>query len=145
MAQMKPLSTDAVLLLVLAVPHIIGVGELVGALLIAAAGSYVLLDVLTWSNVSRRSLRNLLTLKLLLVTLIISLVVVLPMTAWMMLRATTASWQYIHDGAIQIEESVKYLLQLKNPYSEDYHETPLAEWKYAPEGEEEDPALYHNA
>jgi len=76
--------------------------------------------------------------------LAIFLIVVLPTIAWMIMRQATAPWQYTHDGAIIIEESIKYLLEGKNPYTEDYLGTPLAKWEYAFQGEEENPALYHN-
>lgn len=37
---------------------------------------------------------------------------------------------FVHDAAIQLEEGVKFLLAGKNPYSEDYSDTPLADWPY---------------
>ncbi len=114
-------------------------------MLVLTVGAYAVLDALAWSKVLSISVRRLFGLKLTLVTLAIFLVVVLPTISWMIMRQATAPWQYIHDGAIQIEESIKYLLQGKNPYTEDYLGTPLAQWEYVEEGIRENPALYHNA
>ncbi|HEM61660.1 MAG TPA: DUF2029 domain-containing protein, partial [Chloroflexi bacterium] len=73
------------------------------------------------------------------------LIVILPALSGMLLRRSTAPWLYVHDGAIQIEESIKLLLRGENPYTEDYLDTPLAEWDYAFEPPDVNPALYHNA
>jgi hypothetical protein len=145
MDQTKRLPIDTILLLVLGTACIAHVDQVIGALLILTIGSYVLLDTLAWSSILRMSVHRIFDLKFALVMLTIFLVVVLPTISGITMRQATAPWQYIHDGAIQIEESIKYLLQAKNPYAEDYLETPLAEWEYAFEGEEENPALYHNA
>jgi len=51
--------------------------------------------------------------------------------------------QYAHDGLIQTEEAVKMLLQLKNPYTEDYLDTPMASWKSWDTSYGVNPALYH--
>lgn len=61
------------------------------------------------------------------------------------LRRQTMPSAYIHDGAIQIEESAKFILAGKNPYVENYIQTPLVNWKLKIGGAEENPALYHNA
>lgn len=52
----------------------------------------------------------------------------------------------VNDGLIQVEESVKFLLQGKNPYTENYLNTPLAEWKGGePPWTPTLGPLYHNA
>ncbi len=145
MNQTKGLSIDTILLLLLVIPHIIDVSEVVGGLLVVTAGSYVLFDALARSSLLNLSLERLFRLKLMLVTLIICLIVVLPTISAIVLRQSTAPGRYILDGAIQTEESIKYLLRGKNPYTEDYLETPLAEWEFTLRGMEENPALYHNA
>ncbi|TKJ31120.1 MAG: hypothetical protein CEE40_02365 [Chloroflexi bacterium B3_Chlor] len=126
--------------------YIVDFNAVTGAPLLLTVGAYAVLDTLACSSILSISLRRLFDLKLTLAMLAIFLVVVLPTISWMIMRQATTPWQYIHDGAIQIEESIKYLLQGKNPYTEDYLATPLAQWEYIDEeGIEENPALYHNA
>jgi hypothetical protein len=56
-----------------------------------------------------------------------------------LLRHVTGPASFSHDGGvIQTEETIKYLLSGKNPYVEDYVDTPMAEW-----GIEYRTALYH--
>ncbi len=56
-----------------------------------------------------------------------------------LLRRVTGPASFCHDGGvIQTEETIKYLLSGKNPYVEDYVDTPMAEW-----GIEYRTALYH--
>lgn len=56
-----------------------------------------------------------------------------------LLRHVTGPANFCHDGGvIQTEETIKYLLSGKNPYLEDYVDTPMAEW-----GIEYRTALYH--
>src|SRR4030042_1687644 len=56
-----------------------------------------------------------------------------------LLRQVAGPATFSHDGGvIQTEEAVKFLLAGKNPYVEDYVNTPLAEW-----GLEYRTALYH--
>lgn len=47
----------------------------------------------------------------------------------------------IHDIVLQQEASIRYLLVGKNPYVENYFNTPLEQWNYSPT--EKNPALYH--
>lgn len=55
------------------------------------------------------------------------------------LRRATGPASFTHDGGvIQTEAAVDMLLQGRNPYVEDYLDTPLAEW-----GLEKRTALYH--
>jgi hypothetical protein len=145
MTRTKLSSIDTIFLLVLVIPHFIDASAVTGALLVLTVVSYILLDTLGPSSMFDLSLDRLFTLKLLLVMLTISLVVVLPMMSGMIMRQATTPGQYIHDGAIQTEESIKYLLEGKNPYTEEYLGTPLAEWEFALPELEENPALYHNA
>jgi hypothetical protein len=56
-----------------------------------------------------------------------------------LLRHVTGPASFCHDGGvIQTEEATKYLLAGKNPYVEDYVDTPMAEW-----GLDYRTALYH--
>lgn len=144
MRDTKVLPIDTVLLLILVALHIMRFTEVVATLLTLALVIYILLDTAAWPSMLQVSTQRVFNLKLGLVMLAIFLIVVLPTTAWMIMRQATAPWQYTHDGAIQVEESIKYLLQGKNPYTEDYLGTPLAKWEYGFGGEQENPALYHN-
>ncbi len=67
-------------------------------------------------------------------------VLVLGQTALLIgLRHITGPAAYTHDGGvIQTEATIQYFLAGKNPYSEDYLNTPMAEW-----GIEFRTALYH--
>jgi hypothetical protein len=145
MNQTKRLSMDTIFLLAAGTLYVVDFSGVTGALLILTVGAYAILDSLAWTNTLSISLRRLFDLKLTLVLLAVFLVVVLPTISWMSMRHATAPWQYVHDGAIQIEESINYLLQRKNPYTENYLGTPLAQWEYPGEGISENPALYHNA
>jgi uncharacterized membrane protein len=145
MTRSTPLPIDTILLVILGTVYVAGVNEALGALLMLPVGSYILLDTLARSNILNISPPRLFDLKLVLLMLTISLVVILPTISQMMIRQAAEPWQYVHDGTIQIEESIKYLLQAKNPYTEDYLRTSMAQWEYTVEGVEENPALYHNA
>lgn len=48
-----------------------------------------------------------------------------------------------HDGAIEVEEAVKFLLQGKNPYTENYFDTPMKDTPGLAEMDFANPALYH--
>lgn len=74
---------------------------------------------------------------------IITAFVILPTMAAIVFRQNTAPHLYIHDGAIQIEEAIKFLLAGKNPYSESYANTPMEQWPFNEPGIDHNPALDH--
>ncbi len=77
--------------------------------------------------------------KLALVFCMVFTTVVSLSTFSVLLRQVTGPASFSHDGGvIQTEEAVEYLLQGKNPYVEDYVDTPMAEW-----GLDYRTALYH--
>jgi len=77
--------------------------------------------------------------KLALVWLIVVSTVVAQSVLLILLRQATGPASYTHDGGvIQTEEALKYVLAGKNPYVEDYVNTPMAEW-----GLDYKTALYH--
>ena len=77
--------------------------------------------------------------KLALVWLIVLSTVVAQSVLLILLRQATGPASYTHDGGvIQTEEALKYVLAGKNPYVEDYVDTPMAEW-----GLDYKTALYH--
>lgn len=61
------------------------------------------------------------------------------------LRSQEGAHSHAHDGLIQIEEATKFLLAGKNPYVENYTQTPLAQWNFRIGDLTVNPALYHNA
>ncbi len=68
-------------------------------------------------------------LKLALIWVIILVLVVAPSLKLVLLRRVGGPASYTHDGGvIQTEETIKLFLAGRNPYSEDYINTPLAEW-----------------
>ena len=64
----------------------------------------------------------------------------LPTTKFILLRDIRGPASYTHDGGvIQTEATIQFLLEGKNPYIEDYVDTPMAEWGF----NEYRTALYH--
>jgi hypothetical protein len=56
----------------------------------------------------------------------------LPAVKLMLLRAQSGPASYTHDGGvIQTEATIRFLLDGKNPYTEDYTATPMAEWGFS--------------
>jgi Gpi18-like mannosyltransferase len=77
--------------------------------------------------------------KLALVFAIIASTVIAQSLYLVSLRHVAGPASYTHDGGvIQTEEAIKFILQGKNPYVEDYTKTPMAEW-----GLDLRTALYH--
>ena len=77
--------------------------------------------------------------KLALIWLIIAATVIAGSAKLIALRQMNGPASYCHDGGvIQTEEAVKLFLAGRNPYIEDYLNTPLAEW-----GLDLRSALYH--
>lgn len=103
-------------------------GDPVGLLLNAGALLWLLLYALVDMAANGR-LR--MRLKWLLLATIIVTTVMLPTVELMLLRAQSGPASYTHDGGvIQTEATIRYLLEGKNPYSEDYVDTPMAEWGF---------------
>ncbi len=78
--------------------------------------------------------------KLVLICAIIALTVFLPSLKLVLLRQQSGPASYSHDGGvIQTEATIDYFLAGRNPYVEDYVNTPMAEWGI----DEFRTALYH--
>jgi len=102
---------------------------------LAALAAYLILS-LTTTRLSRRLYRA----KLALIWLIVVLTVVAPTLKMMLLRWQSGPASYCHDGGvIQTEATIEYFLSGRNPYVEDYLQTPMAEWGLS----EFRTALYH--
>ncbi|HHB89730.1 MAG TPA: DUF2029 domain-containing protein [Anaerolineae bacterium] len=62
---------------------------------------------------------------------IILTLVILPTLKMALLRHDNLPHSYSHDGGvIQTEIAIDYFLSGKNPYIEDYRDTPMAEWGF---------------
>jgi hypothetical protein len=60
---------------------------------------------------------------------LLATLVFLPMTKLVLLRQGSGPASYTQDGGvIQTEATLRYLFEGKNPYVEDYVNTPMAEW-----------------
>lgn len=60
------------------------------------------------------------------------------------LRHMTSVTGFVNDSALQVEIAGRFLLLGKNPYTETYEHTDLAQWKYKDEaGNTVNQALYH--
>ena len=95
---------------------------------------YVFFD--TWHGISERGRH---WAKLALVFCIVFATVVSLSTFSVLLRQVAGPASFSHDGGvIQTEEAIKYVLGGRNPYIEDYVDTPMAEW-----GLDYRTALYH--
>lgn len=58
--------------------------------------------------------------------------VVLPTAKLILLREANGPASYTHDGGvIQTEATIQFLLEGKNPYTENYVDTPMAEWGFS--------------
>lgn len=78
--------------------------------------------------------------KLILIWAIVLLTVFAPSLKLALLRQANGPASYSHDGGvIQTEATIDYLLDGRNPYVEDYLQTPMAEWGIS----EFRTALYH--
>lgn len=101
-------------------------GEPIGLLLIALTlgclALYALVDLLPNSAWQVRG-------KWIFLTGIILCAIYLPATKMILLRQQSGPASYSHDGGvIQTEATIQFLLAGKNPYTEDYTQTPMAEW-----------------
>lgn len=105
------------------------------ALVFGALAAYVVLDAVRDGLNDEQVWRA----KLALVWLIVISTVVAQSVLLILLRQATGPASYTHDGGvIQTEEALKYALNVRNPYVEDYVNTPMAEW-----GLDYKTALYH--
>ena len=71
---------------------------------------------------------------------LVLLAVLAPASKMILLRQQSGPASYSHDGGvIQTEAAIDFFMQGKNPYVEDYTQTPMAEWGI----DEFRTALYH--
>ncbi len=103
---------------------------LLTALSLAALVIYLVIDLIA---ADRRSPsddgRWAFRVKLALVWTIIALTVLAPTVKLALLRHENLPHSYSHDGGvIQTEAAVDFFLSARNPYVEDYRNTPMADW-----------------
>jgi len=145
-----PVSLDALLLLLLGLCHL-WYNPVSSALMVAIMMTYLLLDTVQQGHLKTQypliKERLIFTAKLFLATLFIFIAVVLPTLRNIADRHASQPYMYAHDGLIQTEEAIKFLLAGKNPYTENYLETPLVELQKHPGefGLRTPAPLFHNA
>lgn len=109
------------------------IGLLLNAFTLLGLLGYLVADLLPWPRLGYR-------LKWVALLFIVLVALFLPTTKLILLRAQSGPASYSHDGGvIQTEATIQFLLEGKNPYVEDYLQTPMAEWGFS----EFRTALYH--
>jgi 4-amino-4-deoxy-L-arabinose transferase-like glycosyltransferase len=99
----------------------------IGLLLIVAALGFLLVYLLI--NEFSRSGQVRYGASLAIIWAIVALTVFAPSLKLVLLRQNSGPGSYSHDGGvIQTEATIEYLLQGRNPYVENYLQTPMAEW-----------------
>ena len=92
-------------------------------LLIAAVAGYFALDVIDAQTARAR--RRVLRLKWLLIVGAIGLITLAPLMMNILVRQQSAPHLHAHDGLLQTEAAMQFVLAGKNPYVETYHQTPV--------------------
>ena len=110
-------------------------------LLIAGVMGYFALDLI--GARAERARRGVLRLKWLLVVCAISWITLAPLVMNILVRQQSAPYLHAHDGLIQTEAAAQFVLTGKNPYAENYHQTPLALAPFDVKGLTVNPALEH--
>jgi hypothetical protein len=140
------LKLDTFLLLILITPHM-WFNPVSNVLLVMAVATYVLLDVIfseTESGPNSCRQRALFLVRLTIVFFVIMAATLLPTGLNILQRRANGPETYAHDGLIQTEIAIEYLLTGQNPYTEDYTNTPMAAFPGREPPLTEAP-LYHNA
>lgn len=101
------------------------IGLLLNALTLGLLAAFLVADLALTGRWRRR-------IKWLLLSGIILTALFLPTGKLILLRQGSGPASYAHDGGvIQTESTIQYLLAGKNPYREDYVDTPMAEWGFS--------------
>lgn len=117
----------SLLLALLAGAHLRSFNAQYSGLIVVAVALFAALDLTARGEDKRWCDRARLTL----VLFVVSLIVIAPTLLEIFLRRTSVPYEHIHDGAIQTEEAVKFLLAGQNPYGADYSRTPMALWHFS--------------
>ncbi len=109
------------------------IGLVLNALTLGGLIGYLIVDLLPAGRWRQHA-------KWLFLSAILVTALFLPAGKLMLLRQGSGPASYTHDGGvIQTEATIQYFLAGKNPYHEDYIDTPMAEWGFS----EYRTALYH--
>ncbi len=113
------------------------------ALLILTVGGYWALDLIGARTDRARAwvVRG----KWVMIVIAIGLLVIAPTVMIILLRHQTATYLHAHDGLLQTEAAVRFVLAGKNPYIETYYNTPMALAPFHLGGLTVNPALEHYA
>jgi hypothetical protein len=103
---------------------------LLAALSLAALLVYLVVDLVTADRSSQQQRKSATQrAKLTLIWLIIAFTVLLPTLKLALLRHENLPHSYSHDGGVlQTEAAADFFLSGRNPYVEDYRDTPMADW-----------------
>ncbi len=116
----------------------------VTAFLILCALAYLIIDVIAVALSRKMQAQRLIQfLHLTIILVAISLLVIAPTVLFVIKRAQTTPESFAQDSLLQVEAAARFILAGKNPYVEDYLQTPMADWKFSWAGLETNPALYH--
>ncbi|MBI3912992.1 MAG: hypothetical protein HY327_02165 [Chloroflexi bacterium] len=142
------LSIDTLLLLVLAIAHL-WFNPVSSALVVTLLAVYVLLGIVSPAMpdempAPRARHRYLFLARLLIVFFILAIAALLPTGLNILQRRIEGPATHAHDGLLQTEAAIQFLLAGKNPYTENYLNTPMADFKGAEPPFTTAP-LYHNA
>jgi hypothetical protein len=144
------LPTDAIFLLVLTIGHM-WFNPVSNALVVFLLAIYILAGILSPSlpdEVPTPRLRERLffLIRLSIVLFVLAIAAVLP-TLWNVSRRhSEGPATHVNDGLIQTESAIQFLLNARNPYTENYLNTPMADWKGGePPWTPTESTLHHNA
>ena len=103
---------------------------LLAALSLAALLVYLIIDLIAADQPGQqRATSAIHRAKLLLIWLVIGFTVLLPTLKLALLRHENLPHSYSHDGGVlQTEAAIDFFLSGRNPYVEDYRDTPMADW-----------------
>lgn len=139
---MGRIKLDTVLAFVLIVPFIMTVRispketpYWLFAIIFAGLLSYLILDLASIKEKAFEKFKNITVWSLIVIVLISSF------ASAIIVRHQSSPTYNVHDIIIQQEAAMRFLLDGKNPYSENYFDTPLKNWHYS--DTEVNPALYH--
>lgn len=143
-----PFGLDTLLLLVLVTGHM-WFNPVSNTFIVIGVAVYVLLDLLfpehpETSGQPDRGRRILYVFRLAIVFYILMTAILLFTGFNILQRRAEGPATHAHDGLIQTEIAIQYLLDGLNPYTEDYIDTPMADFP-GNEPPLTDAPLYHNA
>ncbi len=124
-----PIKLDSLLLLILIAGHI-WFNPASNALIVIGVAIYIALDLLfpKEPEESTRAHRLLFLSRLFIVLFVTLNAAILPTGLNIIQRQATSPERFAHDGLIQTEIAIEYILEGKNPYTEDYVNTPMADF-----------------